>query len=478
MTQHVGLTGIAPAVLIKPIENPEQRKYAQVWERPEYRQVSPGEQWAQVFLQQARPAPDAEAIDFGCGTGRGALMLALFGRMKVQMLDFAPNCLDPEVAQACETQPTRISFGLQDLTRPIAATAKYGYCCDVMEHIPPADVHKVLRNILASSQHVFFGISTVPDVMGELIGETLHLTVQPMTWWIQQLQAIGAVVHWSQDMDGVACAIYCSAWGEAGEIVKIGQVNVADAVTSAQVRQNIRDGWTQVGPHDTQDREVVLLAGGPSMPEHLAAIRALRAAGCAVVTVNGAYHWAIDHGLENDIGAQIVLDAREFNARFVAPVLPRCQYLLASQVHPATLAGLPPERTKIWHAGLAEPEQELARQHNRGQYFPVPGGSTVVLRAIPLLRMLGFKRLHIFGFDSCLLGDQHHAYLQAENDHEPVIPVTCGERTFMCTPWMTSQASEFRDLVKFLGDEVEMAVYGDGLIAHIIATGAAFSTKD
>jgi hypothetical protein len=43
---------------------------------------------------------------------------------------------------------------------------------------------------------------------------------------------------------------------------------------------------------------------------------------------------------------------------------------------------------------------------------------------------------------------------------------------------MTSQASEFRDLVRFLGDEVELAVYGDGLIAHIVATGATFSKKE
>ena len=477
MTHQAGTIGHAPAVLIQPY-NPEQSKYAKVWEHAKYRESSPGEQWAELFLHQAKPPRDSDAIDFGCGTGRGALMLALFGAMRVKMLDFAPNCLDPEVSQACTTQAERLSFGIQDLTRPIAHHAAYGYCCDVMEHIPPEDVHKVLTNILSSAQHVFFGISTVPDNLGVLIGETLHLTVQPMAWWIEQLQALGAAVHWFRELDG-ACAIYCTSWKDTGEIIKGGRVNVGDEVADAQTRDNIAAGWRHVVPHEPQDREIVLLAGGPSMADHLGKIHELRAEGAAIVTLNGAYHWAIEQGLGPQIGAQIVLDARQFNARFTSPALSTCRYLVASQVHPDTLANLAHEQVELWHSGVNDENEELVRKTTGGYFFPVPGGSTVTLRAIPLLRMLGFKRLHIFGFDSCVSDEgRHHAYTQTENDHEVVIPVTCGGRTFMCTPWMASQASEFRDLVGLLGDEVEIAVYGDGLIAHIIATGASFSVKE
>jgi hypothetical protein len=106
----------------------------------------------------------------------------------------------------------------------------------------------------------------------------------------------------------------------------------------------------------------------------------------------------------------------------------------------------------------------------------VPGGSTVVLRAIPLLRILGLTQFHVFGFDSCVApGGAHHAYPQAENDNEPVVPVVVGGRAFECTPWQISQAVEFMDLVTFLGDEVELCVYGAGLIQHIVATGASLS---
>ena len=130
-----------------------------------------------------------------------------------------------------------------------------------------------------------------------------------------------------------------------------------------------------------------------------------------------------------------------------------------------------PARTlmKLASAGIAE---------SLMQFFPVPGGSTVVLRAIPLLRMLGFARIHLFGFDSCVSASQHHAYEQPENDSEVTMPVTCGGCTFMCTPWMISQASEFRDLVAFMGDEVELAVHGDGLIAQMIKHGAELAPQE
>lgn len=470
----LGFIGKAPGVKIAPT-NPERSKYEALWQRNEYREVSPGEQLAMQFLTQARPRVDSEVIDFGCGTGRGALMIALFGRCKVQMVDFATNCLDPEVAQACETQPERIKFAFADLTKPVRFTGAYGYCCDVMEHIPTADVPKVLRNVLASANHVFFGISTVPDEMGVLIGEQLHLTVQPMAWWLEQLHAAGAVVHWAQDFEGKYCAFYCSAWGKSEQIVSQLQINVDVETIESQTRANIEAGWQHIGPHELQKREVVLIAGGPSAAQHLDEIRRLRADGAAIVTVNGSYEWALAQGLV--VSVQIVLDAREFNARFTRNVQPGTKYLIASQVHPKTLEGLPRDRTWLWHSGLSDANEQLVRDHNNGLFFPVPGGSTVVLRAIPLLRMLGLAQIHLFGFDSCMVGDKHHAYEQEENNGEALVPVNCGGRTFMCTAWMISQAHEFQDLINAWGDMFEICVHGDGLIKQILTTGAAIAAE-
>lgn len=479
-TTQAGAVGYAPTVLIRPIEpkpNPEAAKYRAMWERPEYREVAPGEAAALMFLQQARMPADADVIDFGCGTGRGALMIALLGRAKVLMLDFADNCLDEDVRNATKTQGDRLRFEIADLTQTIKHHAAYGYCTDVLEHIPTEDVQTVLRNILAAAEHVFFQISCVDDKLGALIGEPLHLTVRPASWWLQQLTDLGAVVHWSASGEE-GCAIYCSAWGTTNQLVMHGKINVGETVADAQARANIEAGWQHVTPHDKQDREIVLLAGGPSMrePEMLREIIALRAAGAALITVNGAYDWAIANGLQPS--AQIVLDGREFNARFTRTPHPTCRYLIASQAHPSALEGLPRDRTYLWHSGVSDENEALVRSRT-GRFFPIPGGSTVMLRAIPLLRMLGFARMHIFGFDSCIdkASGLHHAYEQPENDGEPLIPVTCGGRVFLCMPWMLSQATEFQQLVDFLGDEVELSIRGDGLIATMLQTGAQLAAE-
>jgi hypothetical protein len=134
---------------------------------------------------------------------------------------------------------------------------------------------------------------------------------------------------------------------------------------------------------------------------------------------------------------------------------------------------LPPERTYIWHTA-AENVKELLEEQYGNDWWPVPGGSTVLLRSIALFRMLGFKRIHIFGCDSCLDGDAHHAYDQKENDGQPALAVTVGTKIFYCHPWMISQAQEFINMIKMMGDEIELEVY-DGLLHHILETGASYA---
>jgi SAM-dependent methyltransferase len=467
LTTEAGVVGSAPIVSIQPI-NPEASRYRQLWEMDEYRRTSPGEEVAALFLEQARPKPDAEVIDFGCGTGRGGLMLALMGGMKVTLLDFADNCLDEEVAQACQTQPERIKFVRADLTQPIPVTAAYGFCCDVLEHIPTDDVPKVLSNILSAANHVFLNISTEPDNFGPIVfGKPLHLTVRPLSWWLEQLKQFDVTVHWSLDMDG-ACAFYVSAWMDGSKVVEHGELNCGEDTVRANVKHNIAAGWQQVEPHATNDVEVMIVGGGPTLNGFVDEIRQKRAEGVKLIALNGAYNWCLEHDLAPS--AVVVVDARKFNARFTKPVVDGCKYLIASQCDPEVLEELPKDRTYLWHTTAEMIRDLLDEQYEL--WWGVPGGSTVLLRSIPLLRMLGFKRFHLYGCDSCL-GKDHHAYAQPENDSEVVIPVTVSDgRVFRCHPWMVAQAQEFMDLIKFLGDELEIATYGDGLLNHILVTGS------
>lgn len=493
-TAKAALEGVPP-VLAHGAGNPESLKYGKLWAMPEYRAVAPGEQLAHVFLQQARPRRGAEVLDFGCGTGRGALMLALLGGLKVTMLDFVRNSLDPEIAQALTTQAHALAFIKADLEQPIPVVAEYGFCTDVMEHIPPDRVDRVLDHILKAAQHVFFSIATTEDTCGALIGEPLHLTVQPYSWWLRKLNDRDAVIHWSREQDG-ACLFYVSAWRTGRDVVKTGVLNVEAEQVRANVRHNIAQGWEQVHPHATNDLECMILGGGPSMPAFLDEIRAKRAAGVKLLTLNGAYNWALAHGLTPS--AQIIVDARAFNARFTKPVVDGCKYLIASQCDPGVLEGLPKDRTYLFHTmtGLIT---DLLEAQYQGEWHAIPGGSTVLLRAIPLMRMLGYARFHLYGCDSCLqVGAEsasqarrldaqgapfpirHHAYAQPENDQGAILPVTVnpGGRIFYCHGWMASQAQEMLDLIRMLGDVIELEIHGDGLLAYLLQSGAQLAADD
>lgn len=167
----------------------EQQKYEQVWSFPEYRFLAPGEEAAEVFLRVAPRGGQERIVDFGCGTGRGALKIHEAGH-PVLLVDFAYNCRD-DAARA-------LPFVLADLTEPMPVDGDIGFCTDVLEHIPPEQLDAVIKNIFACVPRCFFQISLVPDVMGGLIGHPLHLSVFSAAWWEEKFAGLGLAIRWSE----------------------------------------------------------------------------------------------------------------------------------------------------------------------------------------------------------------------------------------------------------------------------------------
>lgn len=461
------MIGYAPIVVVSNIRPPEKQIYEQMWKTPEYRAVAPGEHLAEEFLKQAKPKKGAKVIDLGCGTGRGSLMLAVFGGLDVTMVDFAKNCLDDDIKPMLETQKHVMRFVEADLTKRLELDAEYGFCTDVMEHIPPEQVDRVLDNCLMACHHVYFNISTVDDRCGKLIGHELHLTVQPYEWWLQKFNDRDCVIHWSAKKED-SCSFYVTAWQSGAKITEYGVLNTEVDKIKENVRHNIKQGYTQVTPFETNEVEVMILGGGPTMNGFVEEIRQKREDGVKLICLNGTYQWALDHGLKPS--ALVMVDAREFNARFTRNPVDGCKYFLASQCDPTAFEGLPKERIMLWHTTTEMIKEVLNEEYKT--WWGIPGGSTVLLRAIPLFRLLGFKKFHLYGCDSCFVGNKHHSYSQPENDGDVVFPVTVGGRIFQCNLWMASQAQEFMDLIKFMGDELQIATYGDGLLNWILESGA------
>ena len=267
---------------------------------------------------------------------------------------------------------------------------------------------------------------------------------------------------------------------EALRKIEFGETNcnLPDDVIMEQTAFNIRRQLTQASPHHVNHETVALVCGGPSLNQTKHELVRASWKGEKVVAVNGAYRWCIEHNIRPS--AMIMLDAREFNARFVEWDVPDCRYLLASQCHPRAFDLCADRSVHIWHACSAgDPELEMISKYYFKRVVPVTMGTTVAIRAISLLRMLGFRSFDIFGLDSCWTDTEHHAYEQKENDRDGRIEVWLRpedhpelNRKFICAPWMVKQAYDIQELIREKGNEFRLNVRGDGLIAHIMRTGA------
>jgi len=241
------------------------------------------------------------------------------------------------------------------------------------------------------------------------------------------------------------------------------------------IEKNIKLGLPQVQPYETQwNKAVGLVLGGPTLKETFPDLLEKRKNGMPVITVNGSHRYCMTNGLIPS--AMIMLDSREFNNRFVYPLVEDCKYFISSQCHPSVFENLKDNKVWIWHCA-GDDNFDLLKEVYGAEYYPIMGGATIALRAVHLLRMLGFHKFEMYGFDSCIIGE-HHAYEQSENDGEEVLDVVVSGREFLCTAAHYHQAKEFVDMISKTGEHYDLAVHGDGLISHIIKNPDSLKIKE
>lgn len=260
-----------------------------------------------------------------------------------------------------------------------------------------------------------------------------------------------------------------------------GNVNTPDDQILRNIEHSIRLGHPQYRPlARTMVPRVCLVGGGPSLDSTLPELRQLYFEGAFIVTVNGAYQWCVERNIRPS--AQIVLDARPENARFVNPPVPRCLYLIASQCAPETWAQVEgrPE-VYIWHAvnDANSHARPILDRYYKDTWCPTPGGTTVVMRAITLLQGLGYFKFDLFGVDSCYIDKKGHAYEQPENAKDKMFPFRVYpsdrpdlSRTFLCAPWHAKQLEDLLQLIRLNGDKFSLEIHGDGMLAYALKVSA------
>lgn len=240
-------------------------------------------------------------------------------------------------------------------------------------------------------------------------------------------------------------------------------LNVAVDQALAQIRENAKRDlpWHLQGP--AHKGVAVLVGGGPSLAESVGHIRARKARGQKIFALNGAHDYLIGRKIVPDY--LVMLDARAENVRFVANPHPGVKYLIASMCHPSVIDALAGQDVTLWHPDMDGIIPLLAPYAEDKPIGLIGGGNTVGLKAMCLVHEMGFRRQHLYGFDSSYRDGENHAYRQALNDGEQVSEVIVAGRAFRAAPWMMNQVRLFQrqaQALLALGSDVE--VHGDGLL--------------
>jgi len=241
----------------------------------------------------------------------------------------------------------------------------------------------------------------------------------------------------------------------------------SDDTLLAQIKANTKRGLPEFIPYpNPHGGKIVLVGSGPSVQGQLDSILEMKKNGYLIVALKGAHDFLLQNGIKPDWC--VMLDPQEKIVNCVQLKEASITYLIASQCHPKVFEHLSENYVVLWHALSGIGEQEILE----GKVL-LGGGTTTGMRTMNMVYSLGYRHVHLYGFDSCLTEKDGVSYkrvnIHSENGMDkPVnsIDVWVGKRRFWCNPAMAAQANEFQQAMSVLKG-MKVNIHGDGLIREM-----------
>jgi hypothetical protein len=385
-------------------------------------------------------------LDYGCGKGT----------LKIAMAGYDVREFDPGIpGKDAEPEPADVVV-----------------CTDVLEHIEPEYIDKVIGHIYSlARKRVFLTIAMRPAHAVLPDGRNAHLIIEGLDWWKEKLSkhfvmdSITTVGMKDGALDGEA-TIVASPIHELKDIPAKGAID--DAVRGEQMASCMARGLPRVEASGGKG-EVVLLCYGPSLNEMFPMIKSFADRGVPIVTVSGAHDWLIERGLVPYAHSDI--DGREHKSRILNRPDHRVKYWMASVCHPAYFDKLDGYDVSTFHIMNSDDTVEWVKRNDPGSWL-LTGGLTVGNRVLGLLHHMGYETIHVFGMDCSFSEDARHAGPHTGKVQKKM-QIRCGDEWFTSSPQMISAARDIiasLDHMKLVSD---VTFYGNGLLQKMIreATG-------
>jgi uncharacterized Rossmann fold enzyme len=339
-------------------------------------------------------------------------------------------------------------------------------CTDVLEHIEPEFIDKVIGHIYTLTKKVaFLTIAMRPANAILPDGRNAHLIIEGLDWWKAKLAPYFS-------FDGVV-----SATGEATFVVRpIRELKeipakgaIDDAVRGEQMAACLARGLPRLGIGTVKGGKVALLCYGPSLNSELPAIRSLYHSGVPIVTCSGAHDWMLDNGMVPY--AHCDIDGRPHKSLLVKEPHASTKYWMASVCHPDYFDKLEGFDVSWFHIMNTDETVEWVKTNDPGGWL-LTGGLTVGNRLLGLLHHMGYSEIDVFGMDCSYEDGKRHAGGHTGKVQKPM-EIRCGDRWFTSSAQMICAARNIIDSLDHMRAACDVTFHGDGLLQAMIrkATG-------
>lgn len=177
-----------------------------------------------------------------------------------------------------------------------------------------------------------------------------------------------------------------------------------------------------------------------------------------IISTSGAHKFLVDRDIIPTY--HVDLDFRKHKAVHTKESHPDVDYLFASIVHSETLDNVEGKRVKLWHVdipGVKYPEGE----------FVAPGYWDVGQEAILIAKALGYRTMHLFGFDYAYeVGGTTHAAAH-NGPKKPVVFANVGNRIYQTSDDLCRGVLSFTQLLKDNAD-ISITLHGDGMLGQYL----------
>lgn len=238
--------------------------------------------------------------------------------------------------------------------------------------------------------------------------------------------------------------------------------NTDDSELFENVKVNSRFCKKWIAQVPEHEGHAVIVGGGPSVADHLDMIRKRHSLGQKIFALNGAAKFLNKNNIVPEY--QVILDARPGNIDLLGKA---DEYLIASQCHPSLFEFDAASNITTWHPAIDGINAHLPEYD--GDYAMIGGGTTVGLSAMCLAYVMGYRKLHLFGYDCSHRNAMGHAYKQAMNDNDVLCKVTLNGKVFTSSLAMARQAELFPQVSdNLINLGCIITVDGDGLIKEVV----------